>query len=146
MRLLPPVLVLIFAVLMVILRIVLLGPAIAAFPWNWLGLVPLAGGLAVTLTGARQFARERTNIKTFDEPTVLVRNGLFRWSRNPMYLGFALFLAGFGIALGTLVPFLVAPLFVFIADRWYIAFEERAMLRKFGAAYEAYRQSTRRWI
>ena len=146
MKLLPPTLVVIFLVVMAALWAVAPGPVVVPYPWNWLGLLPLAAGLALAIAGARRFARARTNIKTFDEPDVLVTDGLFSWSRNPMYLGFGLLLLGAGVAFGSLFPLLMAPLFVAIADRWYIAFEERAMLRKFGAAYEDYRRTTRRWI
>jgi len=77
---------------------------------------------------------------------VLVSDGLFRWSRNPMYLGFVLLLLGIAILLGTATPFAGPLIFAIVADRWYIGFEERAMRQKFGADYEAYRRRTRRWI
>jgi protein-S-isoprenylcysteine O-methyltransferase Ste14 len=103
-------------------------------------------GLLVTLAGARLFARIGTNIKTFNEPGVLVTGGLFRWSRNPMYAGFLLILAGTAILLGAATPFLLVILFALVADRWYIAFEERALASKFGEEYAAYKRRTRRWI
>ena len=58
-----------------------------------------------------------------------------------MYLGFVLFLAGLATVLGTLVPFAGPVVFAAIADRWYIAFEEAALGRKFGQRYEAYRRT-----
>jgi protein-S-isoprenylcysteine O-methyltransferase Ste14 len=63
-----------------------------------------------------------------------------------MYLGFAVFLTGLAILLGTLVPFLGPIAFIIAADRWYIPFEEDALKRKFGEQYEAYQRATRRWI
>ncbi len=146
MRLLPPKLVLILLVAMVGLHVVLPGPVVVAFPYNLVGAVVAALGLFVTLAGARLFARVGTNIKTFNEPGVLVTDGLFRWSRNPMYLGFVLLLAGTAIVLGTATPLLGPVLFAVIADRWYIAYEERALQHKFGAQYAAYMGKTRRWL
>jgi protein-S-isoprenylcysteine O-methyltransferase Ste14 len=146
MRILPPLLVLIFVIAIGALFLLLPGPRIVPSPYNWLGIVPIVAGLTVTIAGARHFDRVRTNIKTFDEPTLLVTDGLFRWSRNPMYLGFVAFLAGLAIALGTLSGLLIAAAFAVIADRWYVRFEEKAMRCKFGGAYEEYARRTQRWL
>jgi protein-S-isoprenylcysteine O-methyltransferase Ste14 len=145
-RLLPPILVLIAVALMLLLRIVVPGGRIIAWPYSLAGIALAVAGLTVTLVAARRFARIGTNIKTFNEPGTLVTDGLFAYSRNPMYLGFVLFLAGVATALGTLSPILVAIAFAVIADRWYIRFEEAAMAAKFGDAYARYKQSVRRWI
>jgi protein-S-isoprenylcysteine O-methyltransferase Ste14 len=146
MRILPPRLVLILLIAMGALHLLLPGPTLLAFPYTLAGAAVAAVGLAITLSGARLFAHVGTNIKTFNEPGVLVTDGLFRWSRNPMYLGFVLLLLGIAILLGTTTPFLAPALFALIADRWYIAFEERAMQERFGAEYAAYVGRTRRWL
>src|SRR5262245_35804736 len=135
MRILPPVLLMIFTGLMIALKLSLPGPALAPYPYSWFGALLAVAGLGVTMTAASRFHRIRTNIRTFNEPTLMVTDGLFSWSRNPMYLGMAAFLVGLGIVLGTLSPLLVAAAFIIIADRWYIRFEEAAMRRKFGDAY-----------
>lgn len=144
--LLPPRLVLALLVAMGALHMLLPGPRLVAFPYTLIGAAVAALGIVLTLSGARLFARVRTNIRTFNEPGVLVTDGLFRWSRNPMYLGFALLLLGTAILLGTTTPLFAPVLFAFIADRWYIAFEERAMQQRFGADYAAYMSTTRRWL
>jgi protein-S-isoprenylcysteine O-methyltransferase Ste14 len=145
-RLLPPVLALLLLVLMGLFFTVAPGPVIFPEPWNWIGLAPIVGGAALTIAGARLFGERRTNIRTFNDPTILVTDGPFRFSRNTMYLGFALFLTGVGILLGALVPLIVGLSFWLIADRWYIPFEEAAMQRTFGDQYDAYRKKVRRWF
>lgn len=145
-KLLPPVLVLIIAIAMCAMRVVLPGPVIVPEPYNRLGLVLLLAGFALGLIGARHFNKVGTNIPTFNEPTLLVTDGLFKWSRNPIYLGFTLFLSGLAVLLGALVPFLGPVAFAVTADRWYIPFEEAALQSKFGERYEAYKRVTRRWI
>ena len=145
-KLLPPVLVLLIAILMSVARSIIPGPVIVPQPYNWLGLVLLLAGFALGLIGAVHFNKVGTNIPTFNEPTILVTDGIFKWSRNPIYLGFTLFLLGLAVMLGTLVPFLGPIVFAVTADRWYIAFEERALQHKFGERYDAYRRATRRWI
>ncbi|MCE3289332.1 MAG: hypothetical protein K0R83_1344, partial [Caulobacter sp.] len=84
--------------------------------------------------------------RTFDDPDVLVTGGPFRFTRNPMYLGFLLLLAGVALGLGAASPWIVPVVFWLLADRWYIPFEERAMRRTFGEAYEAYARRVRRWV
>jgi protein-S-isoprenylcysteine O-methyltransferase Ste14 len=146
MLLLPPRLVLMLLVAMGAFHMLVPGPTLLAFPYTLVGATVAALGFIVALSGARLFARVRTNLRTWNEPGVLVTDGLFRWSRNPMYLGFVLLLLGTAILLGTTTPFIAPALFASVADRWYIAFEERAMRAKFGAQYEAYMERTRRWL
>lgn len=146
MKILPPVLVAIIVIAMCLLRVVLPGPVIIPQPLNLFGLALLVAGVAVAVIGARHFDKVGTNIKTFNDPTLLVTDGLFRWSRNPMYFGLSVFLTGLAILLGTLIPFLGPLAFIVIADRWYIPFEERAMQRTFGERYDAYTHTTRRWL
>ncbi|WP_274627471.1 methyltransferase family protein [Arvimicrobium flavum] len=146
MRILPPILLLIFIVAMVIVDAVAGGPTFAPPPYNLLGIVLMIAGLGIGIPAARHFERVRTNIKTFNEPTVMVTDGMFRWTRNPMYLGMCVLLLGLAILVGTLLPLLLAAAFAVIADRWYVRFEENAMRQKFGAAYDAYASRTRRWL
>jgi protein-S-isoprenylcysteine O-methyltransferase Ste14 len=146
MLLLPPRLVLMLLVAMGALHMLLPGPTLLAFPYTLVGAAVAALGLVLALSGARLFARVDTNIRTFNEPGVLVTDGPFRWSRNPIYLGFVVLLLGTAILLGTTTPFIAPALFAIVADRWYIAFEERAMQQKFGADYAAYMERTRRWL
>lgn len=146
MRILPPPLALVFLLVMSGLRLWAPGPTVLPAPWNGVGLAPLVLGAWLLLAGSGRFRRIGTNIKTFDEPGILVTDGLFSVSRNPMYLGFVLVLTGAGLLMGTASPLAMPILFALIADLWYIRFEERALRRKFGEAYEAYARRTRRWI
>ena len=108
-------------------------------PWlPWFGAGLLILGIAVSVAGKRHFQRVGTNVYTFEEPGELVTDGPYRFSRNPMYLG--LVLAGIGAALvsASLSALVLAAAFAITVRCWYIAFEERAMRRQFGDAYEAY--------
>ena len=144
--LIPPRLFYLALIIMTLCAFVLPGPVVLDAPWHWLGMFPLALGAWLTLSGGHRFHRTGTNIQTFNTPTHLHTDGLFRWSRNPMYLGFALMTAGAALLFGTLVPLLITALFAVICDRWYIRFEERAMHATFGDAYAVYCQRTRRWV
>jgi protein-S-isoprenylcysteine O-methyltransferase Ste14 len=116
------------------------------YPLTLIGIIPLLLGVAMAVAGSNKFERLKTNIKTFDEPDILVNDGLFRISRNPMYLGFVLALSGVLLLLPSLPGVFVVLTFFIITDRWYIQFEEKMMTYKFGQAYQDYKRSTRRWI
>ncbi|WP_417515275.1 methyltransferase family protein [Minwuia sp.] len=116
------------------------------YPWKYAGILFVLGGLALNVTAAVTFKRLKTNIIPFRDPDRLVDEGPFRHTRNPMYLGFSVILFGIAIYLGSIGPFLAVPVFVAIADRWYIPDEEKRMKALFGAQYDAYRARVRRWV
>jgi protein-S-isoprenylcysteine O-methyltransferase Ste14 len=116
------------------------------FPLNLAGLALVGLGLGIATWGSMHFDRLGTTIKTFDQPRRLVTDGLFRLTRNPMYLGFVLALLGVWLLLGSLSPLAGVLAFFVAADRWYIPFEERMLVAQFGWDFEAYRTRTRRWI
>ena len=145
-RILPPTLLLLCLAAMLLLRWLWPLATLISPPFNGLGLAPLLLGLWLSGAASRHFGAVQTNINTFDEPGQLVTTGLFRYSRNPMYLGFVLIALGGGLLLGSLSPLLLAVAFAILTDRWYIAYEEQAMRVKFGTAYEAYARQVRRWL
>jgi protein-S-isoprenylcysteine O-methyltransferase Ste14 len=142
----PPSLVILCWILMLLLNRFLPLFQLYSSALKMIGGFIFAIGAAIALNVAIKFARIGTNIKTFDEPGKLVTGGLFKYSRNPIYLGFAIALFGIAISLGSITPLIVAIAFVVITDRWYIKFEENAMSKKFGKQYEIYKLQTRRWI
>jgi len=115
-------------------------------PWNLLGLVPLALGVIINLVADKAFHKANTTVKPFEESSALITRGVFRASRNPMYLGFVLILIGIAVLMRSLTPYVVVPAFAILIDRMYITVEERMLAERFGAEWEKYRQSTRRWL
>jgi protein-S-isoprenylcysteine O-methyltransferase Ste14 len=85
-------------------------------------------------------------VKPFEQPSALVTNGVFRLSRNPMYVGFVLILGGVAILLGTVSPYVVVAAFAVVMDRRFIRAEEQALHGRFGAEWASYRSRVRRWI
>lgn len=144
--LLPPQLVAILIVVAVALAWVL--PIATVLPgwWRTLGALPILAGGRLAARSAALFERRRTNIHTFRDPDLLVTDGAFGWSRNPMYLGFAVLLVGVALATGALSAWAAPIVFVVVADRWYVAFEEQRLADRFGTDYDAYRSTTRRWV
>lgn len=76
----------------------------------------------------------------------MIVGGLFAFSRNPIYLGFTVFLFGVNVLLGSASSIIVVMAFIFIIDRYYIPFEEKNMDEIFGNEYRYYKQKVSRWI
>lgn len=144
--LLPPVVLIMSAGLMVVLHQNVPIAEVVPQPFNWGGLLLVVAGLAGANWHARLFRRLGTNINTFGEPGTLTTEGLFRRTRNPMYLGMVVTLVGLACVLGSLSPFVGPAGFFVLAHFWYIPLEERAMALKFGDAYAAYQHAVPRWL
>jgi protein-S-isoprenylcysteine O-methyltransferase Ste14 len=119
---------------------------IIPFPWNLLGVLPLALGAALNIIADKAFRKAKTTVKPFQESAALITDGVYRISRHPMYLGFVLILIGLAVLLGSLTPFFVIPIFAVVMDRVFIVVEERMLDEKFGQAWLAYKGQTRRWV
>ena len=145
-KLLPPTLFIICAVLMIVIGLIWPLKNIITFPYNLIGISVLLVGLGISIWGSNKFNQVGTNIQTFDEPNILITDGLFKYSRNPMYFGFFMSLSGIFIILGAVSPIILVLIFLIITNQWYIAFEEEMMLRKFGKKYIDYQSVTRKWI
>jgi len=114
-------------------------------PWNLFGVLFILIGIGIDLAADRLFHQAGTTVTPYDESQVLVTRGVFRVSRNPMYLGFALVLIGAAVLFGSLSPFLVAPVFMILIERRFIRREEMMLAQKFGQAYLDYKKKARRW-
>ena len=116
-------------------------------PLRFLGLGPLALGTAIVLWCARDFTvKGRGTPAPIDPPKELVVRGLYRYVRNPMYVGAVLILVGhFGWFQA--LDLLLYLAFVWLAFHLFVVlYEEPALTRKFGDAYRDYRASVPRWI
>lgn len=107
----------------------------------------LAAGLAVAIAGVLHFRRARTTVNPLrpEQATSMVTNGVYRWSRNPMYLGMLLVLAAWAAWLGSLLALAGLPLFVAYMARFQIVPEERALAARFPDEFARYARSVRRW-
>lgn len=116
------------------------------FPWSLLGIAPLALGCVLNMLADGAFKRHETTVKPFEESHALVTSGVFRFTRNPMYLGMTLILAGTAVLFGSLTPWIVVFAFAALMDRVFIGPEERMLEETFGDVFDEYRQRVRRWV
>jgi protein-S-isoprenylcysteine O-methyltransferase Ste14 len=114
--------------------------------WPLFGLFPLGLGLALSYAAENQFRRASTTVQPFEESSQLVVDGLYCYSRNPMYLGMALILLGVAFLLGSLTPFGMIVLFVIWIHFQFIRREERMLFTQFGQDWLEYKEKVRCWI
>lgn len=120
-----------------------------ALPWRHGLTITLFGiGFFFLVAGMYEFQKAKTTFNPITPAAAssVVASGVYRISRNPMYLGFLLALAGWAIFLSHPMPFLLLPVFVAYMNRFQISPEERVLSAKFGDEYDRYRQGVRRWL
>lgn len=127
----------------------LLPPCALVAPWNDVLIALLVlGGLGLDLTAFRAFRQGRTTINPLrpDRSSQLVSHGIYRLTRNPMYLGQGLLLAAWALWLNQALALFFLPVYIGWLTRFQILPEERILGEKFGLAYAAYQRRVRRWI
>jgi protein-S-isoprenylcysteine O-methyltransferase Ste14 len=142
----PPVYLFVVIVAMVVLHFLFPGINVIVFPWKLLGVLPLAIGIIINLVADKTFKEHTTTVKPLEASTSLITTGVFRITRNPMYLGFVLILLGIAIFLGSLTPYVVVLVFVIFIDTVFIKYEEKKLEGIFGQTWLDYRKEVRRWI
>lgn len=105
-------------------------------------------GILLGLKGLSAFHRVRTTSNPVrpDDASSLVTSGVYRITRNPMYLGLLFLLAAWALRISNGVSLLLLPAFVIYMTRFQIIPEERALASKFGESFDSYRRSVRRWL
>ena len=145
-RVLPPTYLFGAIVLMAFLHFLLPLRVVIVFPWRLIGILPLVAGIGINLAADRAFKERGTTVKPYEASTAFITDGVFRFSRNPMYLGMTASLLGIAILLGTATPFAIVPVFAVASDRVFIVPEERMLEQAFGDEFRQYRNRVRRWI
>lgn len=103
-------------------------------------------GVATIAAATIRFGRAHTEARPWRTTTTLVTSGIYRFTRNPMYLGMALVYAAIAVLLNSFTAVLLLPVLILIVQTQVIAREERYLAGKFGADYAAYRQRVARWF
>lgn len=103
-------------------------------------------GLAIVLAAIRGFARAGTRVEPWAPSSAIVSDGLYRFSRNPMYVGMTVVMLGLALILSSPSSLLMVAVGVLVIDRFVIRREEAYLEGKFGDEYRAYRRRVRRWV
>ena len=105
-------------------------------------------GVGIILAGIVSFGRAKTTVNPMKPTTTssLVTSGIYRLTRNPMYVGLLLVLVAWTVFLSSVWPAIGPVVFVLYINRFQITPEERVLSTMFGADYSAYRSRVRRWL
>ncbi len=137
----------------------LFGAAVYASRWTargsvagpWVGalavVIALAGAIVLVL-GVAQFRRAGTTVDPTrpEGASDMVTDGVYRYTRNPMYLGMAALLLAWAVWLGSPWGLVWVPVFVTYMNRFQIEPEERMLRKKFGPRFDVYAEQVRRWL
>lgn len=139
----PPIWLLGFAVLAWAAGRLLPMPLPGAGVAGWLLVV---AGLALMAAAALQMLKRRTTLDPHGAPSALVTDGLYRFSRNPIYVADALILAGLALIWQAPLALLLVPAFAAVITRRFILPEEARLAARFPAGFAGYAARTRRWL
>jgi protein-S-isoprenylcysteine O-methyltransferase Ste14 len=110
------------------------------------GIAAIVSGAGLIFAAGRGFRRAGTPVAPTRPSTAVVTSGIYRWTRNPMYLGMSLVLGGIGLATGSLWFLMALPVAIIAVTKLAIEREERYLAEVFGAPYLDYKTRVRRWF
>ena len=113
---------------------------------NFLGGLCLGGGVVLMLLAVIEMRKMRTTVIPHQEAATLVTTGIFKRSRNPIYLGDALVLLGLILRWDAVLALPLVPIFIWVIEKRFIIPEENALRRKFRVEFAKYCQKTRRFV
>ena len=115
-------------------------------PYKLIVALSILTGFAVNTWAWLQFRKSDTAVCPTSKTSLIVTHGVYKYSRNPMYLGMLVMLTGASLMMGT-IPAMFAPIgFFIIIDKVFIPFEEEKLQNFFGDVYSTYLTQTRRWV
>ena len=108
----------------------------------------LSAGILIFVNPVLQFIKSKTTVNPiqFEEVNILVTSGIFKYSRNPMYLGILMIVLSTSIFYLNIYSILTPLLFILWINKFQIKREEEFLIEKFGDEYLSYKKKTRRWI
>ena len=144
----PPIVVLVTVAAMWLLSLTLPRVQVAASSRTATAIVIVVIGVAFTAAGVVSFRRAKTTISPVrpGNASSLVTSGVYRITRNPMYVGLLLVLVAWAVFLASPIALAGPVAFVFYMARFQIQPEERALSALFGSSYAAYKVRVRRWL
>lgn len=142
----PPVVAMFYIIVALLLGVFV--PVLAGMPQMLknVGLVITFVGLLCGVGAFLEFRKARTTLDPDGSSNAVVTGGIYRFTRNPIYLGFLLMVVGFPLAYGSLWGVVIAPAFIFTLNRLVIEKEEAYLEKKFKEQYTAYKSRVRRWL
>jgi len=142
----PPTYFYLFILLTIILHFIFPIKQIINYPFNLLGIILIVLGITIDFSAWLLFINKKTTQNPFKNPNKLIIKGVYKISRNPMYLGMLSILLGLSVLLGSLITFIFPILFIILMEILFIPLEEKNMEKTFGKKYLGYKNKVRRGI
>ncbi len=119
------------------------------FQYQWvISLTLFFAGLLVIAVGGYLFKKANTTVNpmTPEKSTQLVTTGIYRYSRNPIYIGFLAWLLAAALFIGNPLGLLLLPPYIWLVNKLYIYPEEKALEKLFGDEFSDYKSKVGRWL
>lgn len=116
------------------------------FPVIVFPVLLISAGFTIMMVAWWQFRQRQVAIYPTATTDYLITDGIYRFTRNPMYLGMIAMLLGVALILGTLPFYGVAILYFVVINQWFCPYEEKKLAKAFGPVFDHYKSSVRRWI
>ena len=142
----PPIIALMFIVLAYFLGRFVPLPFVAPAILRNLGLLMTFIGFLLGMGAFLEFRNARTTVDPHGSSQHVVTSGIYRFTRNPIYLGFLLMVIGLPLNSGLYWGVVMAPFYIFLMNRLVIEHEEAYLEKKFGNTYASYKAQVRRWL
>jgi protein-S-isoprenylcysteine O-methyltransferase Ste14 len=142
----PPVVTLLFIVIAYFLGRFVPLPVAAPVGLRYLGLALTGLGFLLGIGAFLEFRKSRTTLDPHGSSKQVVTSGIYRFTRNPIYLGFLLMVIGLPLNSGLYWGIVVAPFYILLMNHLVIKHEEAYLEKKFGKAYTGYTSRVRRWL
>lgn len=142
----PPVVALMFIVIAYVLGRLFPLPLPTPVMVRYLGLFLTFLGFLLGIGAFLEFRRARTTVDPHGSAKQVVTSGIYRFTRNPIYLGFLLMVIGLPLNSGFYWGIVMVPFYILLMNRLVIEHEEAYLEKKFGKAYTSYKAHVRRWL
>jgi protein-S-isoprenylcysteine O-methyltransferase Ste14 len=142
----PPVVALMFIVIAYFLGRFVPLPFSAPAILRYIGLAITFAGFLFGIAALIEFRKARTTLDPHGSAKQLVTSGIYRFTRNPIYLGFLLMVIGLPLNSGLYWGIVLAPFYIFMMNRLVIQHEEAYLEKRFGKTYTGYMAGVRRWL
>jgi len=142
----PPVLLVIHILIAWLLGGFVVLPMVVSPLFKSIGLALAGIGFLLGLLSLYAFTKARTTVNPHGSVRAIVSSGVYRFTRNPIYLGMTFMLIGFPLAFGNVWGIPLAPVFILLMNKLVIEHEEAYLEKKFEEAYTGYKSRVRRWL
>lgn len=129
-----------------VLHVLLPARSLYQYSSIYLSGVLVSAGFTVMMLAWWQFQKRKVDICPTAKTDYLITDGIYRFTRNPMYLGMVTMLGGVAVFFGTLPFYAVTILYFIVMDRWFCLYEEEKLVVTFGREFASYRSKVRRWL